>query len=361
LFLKPIRASRCSRFWKVIGVQTAVFLALLLVAEGAVRVLRPEILPQNLDVNLFDPFAYAGTYGYKAHAQGNEFGAVYVTDDHGFRIDPNIRPVETQRKIVVLGDSVSVGIGVTADEAYPFVLQRRLSGQRVFNASVTGYGMTDYAQVLDKVAGTVTPDTVVIGWCLNDLAARSQAQIVAMIQKRTAPSTAGPDPSRYPNPLVRWLRSLTDRYPRFHDVLKTYSRTYLLLKSLATDSSRDYFTADKLMYSHPSSLDLLTSEFSHLKTLAVAHRISLLLIVFPYEYQLRAPNEAGREPQRIIQQAGTQAGVQTYDLFDDLVASLASENITSRSLYLFNDPMHFNARGHRLIAELVHKKVTSRN
>jgi hypothetical protein len=249
---------------------------------------------------------------------------------------------------------------LASDEAYPYVLEQKLN-QRILNASVTGYGVTEYGKVLEKIAGTVRPDTVIMGFCLNDPTATSQAQILAMVKKNTAPSAAEPDPTRYPNPMVRWLRSVNDRYVRFNDALKTYSRTYLLLKSLATDSSRDYFTADEMMYSQASLLDLLTSELSHLKALAAAHHTSLLLIVFPYEYQLRAPHEASREPQRIIQQAGIKAGVQIYDLFDDLLASLASEQVSSKSLYLFNDPMHFNARGHRIIAELVRKKLTSRH
>ena len=345
---------------KVAGIQAAVLLALLLVTEGAVRLLRPDILPQNLDADLFEPFAYGETYGYKAGARGNEFGAAYVTDDHGFRIDPRNIPVEAQRKVLVLGDSVSVGIGVAADQAYPYVLARRLN-QHVVNASVTGYGVTEYGTVLENIAGTVQPAMVIIGFCLNDPAATSQANIVDMTQRKTAPSTAAPDPTRYPNPIVRWLRSVNDRYLRFNDVLKSYSRTYLLLKGLATDSSRDYFTADRMLYSEPSLVDLLTSEFSRLRAVAAAHHASLLVIVFPYEYQLRAPDEANREPQRIIQQAASKAGVRLYDLFDDLLASLASEHLSSRSLYLFNDPMHFNGRGHRLVAELVYRKLANRH
>ena len=346
---------------KVASIQAAVFLALLLVTEGAVRVLRPDILPQNLDADLFDPFAYAETYGYKSRAQGNEFGAVYVTDEYGFRINPNMMlPADPHRTVLVLGDSVSVGIGVAADEAYPFVLQQMLPHQRVVNASVTGYGMKDYRQVLEKVAGTVRPDMVMIGWCLNDLAETSQAAIVAMTQKSTTPSTGAPDPTRYPNPMVRWLRSVNDRYLRFNDVLKAYSRTYLLLKSVATDSSRDYFTADGVRYADPGMVDLLTSEFVRLRALTERHKSSMVVVVFPYEYQLRAPNEASREPQAIIQQAAIKAGVKIYDLFDDLLNSLEDRQISSRSLYLFNDPMHFNARGHHLIAELLDAKLAGR-
>ena len=255
------------------------------------------------------------------------------------------------------GDSVSVGIGVASDETYPSLLQEKISNQRVINASVTGYGITDYRRVLEKIVGDIKPNTAIIGICLNDPAAPSQATISAMIQKRTATSTAMPDAARYPNPVVRWLRHVNDRYLEFNDVMKAYSRTYLLLKSLTTDSSRDYFSADAVMYNEPGTLDRLASEFSRMKTAADAYGASLVLIFFPYEYQLRIPNEATRVPQRIIQNAGVTAGVQIYDLYDDLLESLASQQIPSQSLYLFNDPMHFSPRGHRLVADLIYRRL----
>ena len=62
-------------------------------------------------------------------------------------------------------------------------------------------------------------------------------------------------------------------------------------------------------------------------------------------------------PQRIIQNAGVTAGVQIYDLYDDLLESLASQQIPSQSLYLFNDPMHFSPRGHRLVADLIYRTL----
>ena len=69
---------------KIFGVNLLVFLALILLIEGGIRLFYSEILPQNLDPNLFDPFKYRETYGYKSNSRGNEFGAAYVTDHHGF-------------------------------------------------------------------------------------------------------------------------------------------------------------------------------------------------------------------------------------------------------------------------------------
>ena len=346
---------------KILGVNLLVFLVLILIIEGAVRLLYSEILPQNLDPNLFEPFKYRDTYGYKSNSHGNEFGASYITDDHGFRINEKSRQhkVPSQHKtVLVLGDSVSVGIGINADEGYPYLLETRLTAQRVLNASVTGYGISDYVAALQGTIRDVKPDQVLIGFCLNDTSVTSQANILSMIQRRKEQMESIPDEKRYPNPAVRWLRYINDNYFNFNDALKKYSRTYLLLKSLATDSSRDYFAADEAMYKDPRTLEFLTNEFFRLKELAQAHHASLVIFLFPYEFQLRSPGRETQLPQRIIRQAGLRAGVTIFDLYDDLSNYLRSYQVMSKSIYLFNDPMHFNARGHQVIANLTYAKLT---
>jgi len=337
--------------FKIVILNVIAFLALVLLVEGGVRLFYPDIAPQNLDANLFLPFKYGETYGYKPNARGREFGAVYVTDEHGFRVDPTSTPSQSDRIMVVLGDSVSAGIGVSADQIYPSLLANKFPSRRVVNASVTGYGIADYVAALRAILRDIKPEGVIIAFCLNDTVATSQA----MIQKRKATGESIPDKIRYPNPVVRWLRYVNDNYLDFNPFLRTYSRTYLLIKSLATDTSRDYFLADYVSYQQPQTLDLLTTEFVQLNELAIAYNFPLVVFVFPYEYQLRATTRETHAPQRVIQEAGGKSGLKIYDLFDDLREYLASNGVPSHAIYLFNDPMHFNERGHRVIAELMYR------
>ncbi len=55
---------------------------------------------------------------------------------------PAAAPVRAERRIVVLGDSLTAGLGVTPEQAYPAVLQARLeqrhAGWTVANAGVSG-------------------------------------------------------------------------------------------------------------------------------------------------------------------------------------------------------------------------------
>jgi len=332
-----------------------IFLTLIGLIEGSVRWLYPEIPPQHSDRRLFDPRKYGRTYGYKALATGEEMGVLVSTDEHGFRTSPHSRQLHTSEHVLVLGDSVSVGNGVEAEQTYPSLLEEKL-GKKVLNASVTGYRIVDYVEVLGNIVDNFKPQLVIIGICLNDVSPTSQANIVGIARKKKADGEVTPDERRYPNMFVRTLRYINDNYLDFHTFLGSYSRTYVLVKSLATDSARDHFLADELYYDDPQTIEVLSSQFTKLKRLLTDEK-PLVLFIFPYEYQLRAGSLEVLEPQKIIKEAGHRAGVTIYDLYDELAEYLKANRLPSKAIYLFNDPLHFNSVGHHAIAELVYRHI----
>ena len=282
-------------------------------------------------------------------------GVLVITDEHGFRTSPHSRQLHTSEHVLVLGDSVSVGNGVEAEQTYPSLLEEKL-GKKVLNASVTGYRIVDYVEVLGHIVDNFKPQLVIIGICLNDVSPTSQANIVGIARKKKADGEVTPDERRYPNMFVRTLRYINDNYLDFHTFLGSYSRTYVLVKSLATDSARDHFLADELYYDDPQTIEVLSSQFTKLKRLLTDEK-PLVLFIFPYEYQLRAGSLEVLEPQKIIKEAGHRAGVTIYDLYDELAEYLKANRLPSKAIYLFNDPLHFNSVGHHAIAELVYRHI----
>ena len=97
------------------------------------------------------------------------------------------------RTLLVLSDSVSVGIGVNVEEAYSYLLENKLPAERVLNGSVTGYGISDYVAALHETISEVKPEKVLIGFCLNDTSISSQANILGMIQRRKEATESIPD------------------------------------------------------------------------------------------------------------------------------------------------------------------------
>jgi len=78
---------------------------------------------------------------------------------------------QQERVIVVLGDSLTAGLGVTPDEAYPALIGQRLAregfGYRVVNAGVSGDTTAGGRARLDWVLG-VRPEIVVVALGAND-------------------------------------------------------------------------------------------------------------------------------------------------------------------------------------------------
>jgi lysophospholipase L1-like esterase len=350
------------RWAKVIGtgiISLLIFLTLVVLIEGSVRWLNPGINPQMSDHRLFDGHKYGRTYGYKALATGEELGVLVTTDAHGFRTSARSRQRNISEPVLILGDSVSVGIGVEAEQTYPSLLEEML-GKKVLNASVTGYGIADYVEVLGHVVDNFKPRLVLIGICLNDLSPTSQANIVTLARNRKEDGGVRLDERRYPNRLMRTLRYINDNYLNFHSFLGFHSRTYAWLKSLVADSARDHFEADRLYYRDAETVEFLSSQFVKLKR-SVTDEKALLLVIFPYEYQLRTGSLEALEPQNVIKEAGHRAGVTIYDAYDELLDYLKVNSLPSRAIYLFNDPLHFNSVGHHAIAELLYRHISQRH
>ncbi len=88
------------------------------------------------------------------------------------QIDDN-KGKETFR-ILLLGDSVSWGIGLDEEERYSNILEKLLNENdtskkyEVLNFSVPGFSTTDERDLLIRIKDRVQPDLIIIGFCRND-------------------------------------------------------------------------------------------------------------------------------------------------------------------------------------------------
>ena len=96
-------------------------------------------------------------------------------NDGGFRYSPDHKQFDLFddkfHKIVVLGDSVTFGVGVSENETYPYFLERQLKKNGikdilVHNAGVSGYGVDqEFLYLRDDILPRIKPDLVV--WSIN--------------------------------------------------------------------------------------------------------------------------------------------------------------------------------------------------
>jgi hypothetical protein len=94
----------------------------------------------------------------------------------GLRGDEPIRPKTASiYRILVLGDSITLGWGVNDDETFCCQLQQRLNEGtparhvEVINAGVAGYSTIQEAALLRRLAPELRPDLVLVGFYWNDL------------------------------------------------------------------------------------------------------------------------------------------------------------------------------------------------
>lgn len=108
-------------------------------------------------------FANAPNFSGRRVSPDYEHGL--VTNELGMRDEPfdDRRP---GRRILVVGDSFTEGLGVERDEAWPQQLEQRLSARRptqVWNAGVTSYSVLQMRQAAAEYVPIIRPDLVIAG------------------------------------------------------------------------------------------------------------------------------------------------------------------------------------------------------
>jgi HEAT repeat protein/lysophospholipase L1-like esterase len=79
---------------------------------------------------------------------------------------------EGVRRVVCLGDSVTLGYPGPPEEAYPRVLEKRIEaegpGVEVFNVALMAWSTRQERLAYERIARKYRPDQVILGICLND-------------------------------------------------------------------------------------------------------------------------------------------------------------------------------------------------
>lgn len=82
--------------------------------------------------------------------------------------------------------------------------------------------------------------------------------------------------------------------------------------------------------------------------------IPLLVVVLPYEYQLREPTAENRLPQRMLAEQLPGMRIDFLDLYDAFAAHVGPAS----DLFLYRDPMHLSTAGHALVYDEVTRSLT---
>jgi hypothetical protein len=344
-------AARVARL-QAVALGTVLGLALLAMGEGYCRVFtRINFLDSS--PNLFVPDRFGSSRGNVVRGMATAFGHTVYTDGNGFRIDPGFPESGDDRAALFLGDSVGFGSGVDEEDSALGRLRRARPGWRVYNASVVGYGLRDYVNVLDAFLPT-HPDVkaVCVLMCLNDIHDLSDLAIEERLGRRAPVVPAGTRGSR---DLVQIAKSVAV-LQAVNDWLRSRSKLYLFLKGLASDSSMRFFLHDLEFYrARDGDLETRMALLAAMRDRLRAAGIPFKVVVLPYEAQLRAENVEFMLPQRRICGYLDAHGID----YIDATAAFRATGAPSDELYLYRDPMHFSPRGHAVLFSILRQALAA--
>ncbi|MFC1809365.1 SGNH/GDSL hydrolase family protein, partial [Candidatus Omnitrophota bacterium] len=177
-----------------------------------------------------------------------------------------------KKRIVVLGDSVAEGLGVTVEHRFTEILQEYLGdGYEVINLAVRGYNIKQELEYLKVKALQYAPDYVIIGITHNDLGL-SSGQLHDLLKKIEKLQGGRKNFYKYyylsVNKLdIFLLKSNTYRYIK-------YLQYYLTIKKNRKLLSNDGFSKDV-------SKNEATTIVKEMKTLAKKNNFNILFVFFP--------------------------------------------------------------------------------
>lgn len=261
---------------------------------------------------------------------GRVFGKKVYTDQYGYRVPiTNYKYPLLKKSILILGDSVSFGVGV--DEEYSFIgLIRSKKNINIFNSSVPGYNLENYLSILKLADNKVNFDKFVIFVCLNDIITSSGVLTKKDFYKKN------------------YLLS------KINVFLRNKSFTYIYLKSIITDPQKRYFDYLKNYYETNDFIMKLDSTFSQIKEYSLKTGKPFKVYILPYEYQTRKNNcnNSNLFPQTILAENLHKNNIEYLDLSNEFC-----NQDYNKKLFLKFDPNHFSLSGHKLIYDILDKQL----
>jgi lysophospholipase L1-like esterase len=266
------------------------------------------------------------------------------------------KPAGTFR-IVVIGDSVTMGWGVGDSETFSAqleaLLHKRFPGRRsdVVNLGVGGFDTRQEVALLRRNVARLQPDLVLVGFYSNDVPdSLDDKQTAAPSGTRIAASDPRTGQLLHMNPSSPsgWTRQL-----RRSRITYTLGRLFNRLAGKGEwGMSRFAMELDLLQGRDSAELDRawgkVEEQLQHLQGLAAANEFSVGIVVLPCKEQVLGQYPNARYQTRVRSIA------QPLGFFVvDPLQSLAASRTRTDALFIPYDRNHPSAAGHRIIGEAI--------
>lgn len=230
---------------------------------------------------------------------------------------PEVDPIAA-RRVLMIGDSVGFAIHVPDRDGMARATERGLGdGWQVMNASVIGYQTWQERRYLERLDPILAPTEVVVVFCTNDTSKRTQ--------------------------MLEW----SAYYQRQEPILDAvqHSGIGLITAARYIGALREAAQIRHDIEAHPPALDWQgewSDAWSSLMMRAARGGRPAVALLVPSELQLdRDDAETNAEAARLARDAGARVV--------DMLGRFRAE--PRGTLFLPNDGIHLNARGHAVVAD----------
>jgi lysophospholipase L1-like esterase len=310
--------------------------------------------------------------GWRGRHRHHDFDVGYTTNPFGFRgtfdgaMDPG-----TGRRIGILGDSFTFGLGVDDGETLADELGRRAPpGTAVLNLAVPGYSTDQELLLAERLMTTLYRPTelVIVVYLANDVIDNelawpiqaAQAKPYFRLAERGLTLHNVPVPQT-PKPAAERARTLGailhDGLPPPGIVARTIGGLEVVRRlGIVWPAPPTLFPQSEARFR--PSLDLFAALVARLRTVAARHRMRLTLALLPGRSFFARSDSASAQYQdhvrrEIVRRAGAM-GIEVVDLGAGLRARSGAP--AAAGLYFPNDG-HLTPAGHRAVAGLLAERL----
>jgi lysophospholipase L1-like esterase len=297
-------------------------------------------------------------------ARGTHAGVPVAFNQYGLRDrERSLEPAARTTRILVLGDSVTFGMGVPLEQTYPALTEALLNaalgpGARsveVLNFGIPGYNTLHSLAQLREVGLTFRPDIVVVGFLYNDveLSNRQRQESASSGESSPGAPSLGRTLKSSINAGVLYLKQNS------HFFAWLTPRLGMALRPLGFSGFGQVGEyKDQYADSHPDWQRMRTA-LLQMRALGDEHGFDLALMIIPAMARFDEAGYPLRDYHEAVAAFGAQSGIPTLDLLP------AFWGLDGSRFWISPTDGHPNAAAHQIMAEalagflapLVHKHI----
>ena len=323
---------------KIIIINIIVIFSLLILLEITFRILDISYT-QDVDSKLF--YKKNNIAMHKAKTVTKVFGKKVIIDNYGFRVPYVDYKYDHDKSILVLGDSVSFGIGVDEKDSFIGIARKNVS-KNIYNASVMGLNITNYGELLKNYLKEFSDiSDVIIFICLNDTFFSQGVIDNSDIEKIVNKKEKGFIERIVKNKFLM----------RTDVVLRDKSALFVFIKSLITDPYKRGFFFSFYDYSNEEKMKIFTKYTDEIIKVSRSKNLKTKYILLPFAYQIDhlKCDQKYLLPQKRIKEIFQELN----ESIEDLTSDFCEYN---RPKDLFFDAVHLSDQGNKFVFELLQKR-----